>query len=265
VRHMVQKCYARVKATYMGERGRDVPEQYWSQFVCYRGASEVQYICGTMIPRTARRVLVIGVFGGRDYFFLKLRGHEVHATELAEVPGFDNLRVANVEEGLPYADGYFDAVVLSEVIEHLVDDGRALGHIRRVLADDGVLVLAVPFLHEAEVTHVRVHTRVSVERLVAHCGFDVVDVCERPGAGFYIPGVNLFNHAASAIAYMVAGRTVYDWTLPLLARFERWAGGKRNPLRRISPYWGAHFLCRKSSTTPDRIGQNRAAFCARST
>jgi SAM-dependent methyltransferase len=249
----------------MTERSRDVPEEYWSQFVSYRGASEVQYICGTMVPRTARRVLIIGVFGGRDYFYFKVRGHEVHAAELAEVPGFDNLRVANVEESLPYPDGYFDAVVLSEVLEHLVDDGRALGHIRRVLSDEGVLVVAVPFLHEAEPTHIRVHTRVSVERLLRHCGFDVVDVCERPGAGFYVPGVNVFNHAVSIVAFLTAGKTIYDWTLPVLARFESWAGRRRNPLRRLSPSWGAHFRCKKLFAAPDRIAQNQAAFCAQAT
>src|SRR5206468_3592700 len=44
-------------------------------------------------------------------------------------------------EGLPFADGAFDVVVLSEVIEHLMQPELAVWEIARVLGDGGVLVM----------------------------------------------------------------------------------------------------------------------------
>ena len=55
--------------------------------------------------------------------------------------------VAGVDEtGLPFAAASFDVVVLSEVIEHLVDPDFALDEARRVLRPDGCLLLTTPNL-----------------------------------------------------------------------------------------------------------------------
>ncbi len=45
---------------------------------------------------------------------------------------------------LPFKDAYFDKVICSEVLEHLPDDNQALGELRRVLKDDGMLAISVP-------------------------------------------------------------------------------------------------------------------------
>ncbi|MEU0395292.1 class I SAM-dependent methyltransferase [Streptomyces sp. NPDC006208] len=48
--------------------------------------------------------------------------------------------------GLPLADGCADAVLFSEVIEHLVDPDRALDELRRILRPGGHLMLSTPNL-----------------------------------------------------------------------------------------------------------------------
>lgn len=48
--------------------------------------------------------------------------------------------------GLPFADGSADAVLFSEVIEHLVDPDGALDELRRVLKPRGHLMLSTPNL-----------------------------------------------------------------------------------------------------------------------
>lgn len=50
------------------------------------------------------------------------------------------------EPGLPFASGTADAVLFSEVIEHLVDPDAALDELRRVLRPGGHLLLSTPNL-----------------------------------------------------------------------------------------------------------------------
>ena len=45
---------------------------------------------------------------------------------------------------LPFPDGAFDAVITSEVLEHIPDDTGALGELHRVLRPGGILAATVP-------------------------------------------------------------------------------------------------------------------------
>lgn len=45
---------------------------------------------------------------------------------------------------LPYRDGEFDKIILSEVLEHLPDDVNALREVKRVLKPGGILLITVP-------------------------------------------------------------------------------------------------------------------------
>ena len=57
---------------------------------------------------------------------------------------------------LPFAAECFDAVVLSEVVEHLEDIDAALAEARRVLRPRGRLVVSVPY-RETIVEHLCIH------------------------------------------------------------------------------------------------------------
>ena len=53
---------------------------------------------------------------------------------------------------LPFADRSFDLLLCNHVLEHLVDDGRAMREIRRVLRPEGIAILQVPLAMRLETT-----------------------------------------------------------------------------------------------------------------
>jgi len=108
-------------------------------------------------------VLDVGTGFGRHTFELARRGHRVVAVDVAD----DEVRAtfatleAMTEAGeinpssrvgvlrgdatrLPFVDGGFDAVITSEVLEHVPDDVGALAEMTRVLRPGGVFAATVP-------------------------------------------------------------------------------------------------------------------------
>lgn len=108
-------------------------------------------------------VLDAGAGFGRHAFETARQGARVVALDYAldEVIGTRNTFAAMVEAGeitadryvavlrgdathLPFADGVFDRVVTSEVLEHIQDDVAAISELVRVLKPGGVLAATVP-------------------------------------------------------------------------------------------------------------------------
>ncbi|MGW3389826.1 class I SAM-dependent methyltransferase [Streptomyces cinereoruber] len=129
--------------------------------------------------------------------------------------------------GLPFADGCADAVLFSEVIEHLVDPDRAMDELRRVLRPGGHLMLSTPNLAAwynralllagrqpvfSEVSlrgihgrpgtevvgHLRLFTARALRSFLRSAGFEDVRVSAAPFHG--VPrGLRLIDRAACAV------------------------------------------------------------------
>lgn len=113
-------------------------------------------------------VLDMGAGAGRHAFEVYRRGADIVALDysLADLKEVANLfsAMAGAGEvspathasvvngdgtGLPFADGTFDAIVCSEVMEHIPDDSAAARELARVLKPGGLLAVTVPtFLPE---------------------------------------------------------------------------------------------------------------------
>lgn len=61
-------------------------------------------------------------------------------------------------EQLAYPDEQFDYVIATDVFEHVRHDDKAFSEVFRVLRNDGVFIMTVPYNHEWEETLVRVKT-----------------------------------------------------------------------------------------------------------
>ncbi len=63
---------------------------------------------------------------------------------------------------LPYPDAFFDVITCADVLEHLVDPGALLQHLRRYLKDEGLLVCSIPNVrHESVLVPLLVEGRFS--------------------------------------------------------------------------------------------------------
>ncbi len=104
--------------------------------------------------KTKRRVLDIGC--GDAYLMAQIQGQcgEVYgvdseacavqlANKILEPWGHCKVTTGNCYD-LPFDDGFFDVVLLTDVIEHLTQPEDCLKQIRRVLNDQGYLIVTTP-------------------------------------------------------------------------------------------------------------------------
>ena len=258
----IKKLYKDIKQSYLDTLGYQVPERYLSTFVCWGGASEVQFIYKRFlhdIPPQGK-ILIIGVMGGRDYFLFKNLGYDVVALDLGKQPDIEPIVFANVEDELPFPDQYFDAIIIGEVLEHLKKDAEALSNLQRILKDTGKLVVSIPFYNDWEEGHMRIHSPKSGYRLLAMTGFDVEDYLERP-AIMWSHFFNLVLHSTSLLSWLLTKKTSYAWLTNFVGNFE-WAVGHLLWLRfvrRLSKSFGGYYLCKKQEIF-DHIAVNKKLY-----
>jgi SAM-dependent methyltransferase len=89
-------------------------------------------------------------------------------------------------------DAAFDAIVMGDVVEHLLDPGAALERLRGLLSERGVVCIVAPDAGSVVAralgrrwwsvipTHVQYFTRASLVRLLARCGFVVLETATSP-------------------------------------------------------------------------------------
>ncbi len=125
------------------------------------------------------------------------RAEGVEPSDFAAAYARDRLGLTVQHCGLEDAqleDASFAAIVMADVLEHLVDPGAALRRCRELLAPDGVVALALPDSGAALAramgrrwwsvipTHVQYFTRSSLARLLGREGFEPVGVGTSPKA-----------------------------------------------------------------------------------
>lgn len=248
----LKKLYGKMKRSYLGELSSRVPPEYWSTFVCVGAASDMQYSLEQIIGPEKKRILIVGLFGGRDYFYLKTRGHEVHGLDLYQKEYFENVKIGNMEEKLPFPDKFFDYILVAAVLEHVPRDFSALENIRAALKDDGRFILRLPFYDVGELTHVHIYNYESTVRLLKATGFEIEREFFSPNL-FLKPSIfNYSNHLLNAVIFVLTDKTIYKYTLNFLWKTEYGlskvrAIGFRDIIWKIFPHKAEGlFVCKKT-------------------
>ncbi|MBD3244691.1 MAG: methyltransferase domain-containing protein [Candidatus Moranbacteria bacterium] len=96
------------------------------------------------------KILDVGLGNAQIALQLKRLGHDVQGVDIsskcvrtAEKKGIRTKRF-NIEKGLPFESKNFDLVICTDVIEHIRNMKALLKAIRRVLKEDGQLILGIP-------------------------------------------------------------------------------------------------------------------------
>ncbi|MBA2349063.1 MAG: class I SAM-dependent methyltransferase, partial [Solirubrobacterales bacterium] len=144
------------------------------------------------------RLLDLGCWVGFLLSEAEARGWQATGVEpsaFASTYARDRLGLDVRTEGLFSADlpeGSFDAVVLGDVLEHLPDPAAALDRIAALLADGGVLWMALPDAGSRLArgmgarwwsvipTHVQYFTRRSIATLLERRGYSVLEISTAP-------------------------------------------------------------------------------------
>lgn len=153
---------------------------------------------------SGKTVLDVGCLGGQISKMIMDRHNRVFAVEVnpraaeaARKLGIP-VQVANVEEGLPFEDEFFDVVNAGELVDHLYDTKHFFLECYRVLKKNGVFLFTTPNLNSLENRlrmmagqyldmvgaypedsfgdHIRFFNISKIEELCLQTGFQVEDV-----------------------------------------------------------------------------------------
>ena len=103
-----------------------------------------------------------------------------------------NVRLADLVDPLPFADGSFDAVVVKDVLEHVVEPLAVVREIRRVLRPAGRVYACAPDAQRwmwEDWSHRRPFPVKALRRLFTDSGFELID----SGYETVVPGSSIVS------------------------------------------------------------------------
>jgi 2-polyprenyl-3-methyl-5-hydroxy-6-metoxy-1,4-benzoquinol methylase len=129
--------------------------------------------CGSAL--VADRLTDVDAF----YVGMDFGGHHVHyaQSKLASSPGRLRSAVGQADGAkLPFTDGSFDVVVMSEVIEHLLRPELAVWEVARVLADGGTFIMTTNNASEVPLRSPLTHLFAWLEKAIGAEHSDVISL-----------------------------------------------------------------------------------------
>jgi len=126
---------------------------------------------------------------------------------------------------LPFADGSFDSILCSEVIEHCSEPEISIREMERVLREKGVLLISAPFIfhhHEYPWDYYR-YTREGLKYLLTKSGFAIREM-HTIGGPFIMVAVELSRVVVITMNWLewIFNQTLYKLFKCSNSRFSSW-------------------------------------------
>jgi len=174
------------------------------------------------IPTSAKTILEIGCGAGNFSAQLVKEGVETWGVEPFEESAMEAVQkltkvlIGTLDEVLnELPDNYFDAIVMNDVIEHLLEPWDDIVNLKSKLKKDGVLVTSIPNVRYSknlfklifnrdwkytddlilDRTHYRFFTKKSIKRMYKDCGYNIKSIkgINTTKSFLYFPFAVLFN------------------------------------------------------------------------
>jgi 2-polyprenyl-3-methyl-5-hydroxy-6-metoxy-1,4-benzoquinol methylase len=156
-------------------------------------------------------------------------GNSVHVNPHVDVQ-------TSLSERLPFSNGQFDTIILSDVLEHIAEPGMLWDEMIRILAPGGHLLMNVPFLysiHESPFDYYR-YTSFALRRFAEMRGMTVIAL-ESVGGGLEVLADTLAKHfqiipLVGPLMARLVQATVWLFGMTDLGRKVALASGRVMPL-----------------------------------
>jgi ubiquinone/menaquinone biosynthesis C-methylase UbiE len=130
----------------------------------------------------------------------------------------NNIHQGNAEE-LPFSNNLFDVVFCSHVLEHVADENKSLSEMKRVLKNDGTLIIGMPTATMAIIAIISYYlftTHVNILFFIKHLGKK--DMHKRFINIFIPPSHSIPNH--SFIFHDLSEYRISSWRKKIEKEFE---------------------------------------------
>lgn len=171
----------------------------------------------SMLSAQDRKILDVGCGSGALGAKLVAQGKEVVGMEqdarLSDQASRSLTKVITgdaCQQALPFEQGYFDAIIYADVLEHLVDPLALLRQQRKYLKPQGEILVSLPNIRYYKVmdqvffkgvwdytdagildkTHLRFFTLVTMKELLARAGYEIVDMQRHIVASSFYKGLS---------------------------------------------------------------------------
>ncbi len=132
--------------------------------------------------------------------------------------------VADLTKKAPFKTSSFDGIVCSHVLEHIADPDIMLNEFKRILKNDGTLVIAVPnfsfkrFFRDP--THKRPYPKEALYRLLTDYGFEDVHIVNGPHLNQFVSAFLLPFPKTRHFVEKLLGK-VKPWEILAVARVKK--------------------------------------------